>query len=598
MAENVLFDAWTMAEELPQPLKKIVEKSGGRNMSIKEEDCSCYNTAPRGRNAKLHPPTLRAVFQLALILNGDGAGAAGVQVNGEQNVRYFCMEYEKGTGRCAVVYNPVNGAFLGCRIENGFKRLQPVRRGSNAGEEYLAVLAYASTERADLYDQEFAGNFAVLKQQIKNGWDDPAAALHAAFICCDNLYQRITSKEYATRAALPLDQEALVRDNAMKFLPFYLAQSEVYRPDSRIHGKFQVLGAAERKKARTIAELKPVFQAGWECKEVSREKIPQLPDTYLVSPDTQIILESIVKTPSRFFMLTGGAGIGKTTDARIIAQVLGVPYYCFTCGPETDEMALLASVVPNMGKRPEQQEDFPVFEDMMMDPASALAQITGSYEEGIGSEEAFRKILDAAYQKGYGAAKAEKDFVMVESEIVRACREPSVIEIQEPSSIEKPGTLTRLNSLFDDGAATSLLTGEAIKRNPQTVVIMTTNLHYVGCQVFNESVLSRMNQIQHRGDLSPADMVARAMQKTDFRERDMLEKMAEAVEKIRKHLDREEIQGGVCGYREYENWIWGYMASGDIIESAKNAVLSKAALLEEDRSELMNAYIMPHFEAA
>ena len=38
---------------------------------------------------------------------------------------------------------------------------------------------------------------------------------------------------------------------------------------------------------------------------------------------------------------------------------------------------------------------------------------------------------------------------------------PSVIEIQEVSMIEKPGTLTRLNALFDDCAKTDLLIGVA-----------------------------------------------------------------------------------------------------------------------------------------
>ena len=83
-----------------------------------------------------------------------------------------------------------------------------------------------------------------------------------------------------------------------------------------------------------------------------------------------------------------------------------------------------------------------------------------------------------------------KRLLLKESEIVKACREPSVIEIQEPAMIEKPGTLTRLNSLFDDGAVTDLVNGEQIRRNPDTIVIMTTNLDYVGCQNFNQSVLS------------------------------------------------------------------------------------------------------------
>lgn len=70
----------------------------------------------------------------------------------------------------------------------------------------------------------------------------------------------------------------------------------------------------------------------------------------------------------------------------------------------------------------------------------------------------------------------------------------------------KTWTLTRLNSLFDDGAVTDLVNGEQIRRNPDTIVIMTTNLDYVGCQNFNQSVLSRMNLIQPKEALTEEEM--------------------------------------------------------------------------------------------
>lgn len=598
MPENRLFEAWTMETDLPEPFGEIVKSNGGKKLSVNEADCSCYNPMNHGKSAKLHPPILRALLQLARIFEGKDDGAAGVQRSAEQNTNYYCMEYPKEDGRCVMAYNPKNGTFKGCKVSDAYYNLQTVVRGVNAGEEYLAVLAYASIVDGELYNQEFQKNFEVLRKQMKNGWKRPEKAMRSAFICCDNLYRRISSMESIQSDAVPLEPEQLEAEGRMKYLPPYLVKSRIYSPNFLIYGEFQILGSSKTKRARTIAELKPVYQTGWKVHEESREKIPQLPEDYQVSIDAQKILESIVKTPARFFMMTGGAGVGKTTDAKIIAQVLGVPYYCFTCGPETDEMTLLASMIPNMRKKPESEPEFPIFEDMMMDPASALAQISGSYEDGIESAEAFQRILSTAFQKGYEAAKAEKDFVLVESEIIRACREPSVIEIQEPSSIEKPGTLTRLNSLFDDGAATNLLDGEMIRRHPETIVIMTTNMDYIGCQMFNESVLSRMNVIQHRGELSEEEMIIRAIQKTDFQETELLEKMASIVQKIHAHLIREEMQGGVCGYREFENWIWSYIASGNIVESVRDTVLSKAALIKEDREELMDTYVMPYFEAA
>ena len=109
-------------------------------------------------------------------------------------------------------------------------------------------------------------------------------------------------------------------------------------------------------------------------------------------------------------MMTGSAGVGKSTDAQIIAQVLGYPYYFFTCGPDTDELSLVASMVPNTRKDKERALSFPTCEDMLMDPASALKEMTGEYQCGISREEAFSEILSAVYEQGRQAAGKEKDF--------------------------------------------------------------------------------------------------------------------------------------------------------------------------------------------
>lgn len=596
MPEICLYSAWTMELALPQPFQNMVSRMKAKRVSCKETDCSCLNKRSQGKSARLHPPTLSAILGLIKIKAGEGTGACGIQKREE--VDYFLMEYGMQDGTHILVYNRRNGRFTGQRVTGGKKeKLLCVQKEKNTGEEFLALLAYASTlPVSTLYDMEFSENFQVLERQYKNGWKDPKQALQAAFLCCDNLYRRLTAPP---DEAVPLEKTQLYMEGKLDLLSDFKMALGVYEPNDHIWGKFEYLVAQEKMGAgnATIADMKKLYSCGWYVPDSSKDKIPSLPESYRVSEDAQEILQCIVDTPARMFMLTGGAGVGKTTDAKIIAQVLGLPYYVFTCGPDTDELTLLASTVPNMRTHQEELPQFPMFEDMMMDPATALSMVRGDYQEGISQEQAFRQMLEEAYKKGYEQAKQEKDFVLKESEIVKACREACVLEIQEPSAIEKPGTLVRLNSLFDDGACTDLIDGEKIVRNPNTVVIMTTNLNYAGCQTFNASVVSRMSLVQHREELSAEAMMQRVIEKTGFDDEEVLPFMVSTVQKIREHLEREEITGGICGYRELENWVWSFKTSGSLLKSVKNTVISKAALLPEDRKILMDTYIAPHLAA-
>lgn len=593
MAEISLYNTELMKLALPQPFDEMLRRSKGKRISCREEDCSSHNTRRKGKSARLHPPTLSALLRLIEIREGTAPGACGIHKNDE--ICYFLMEYEKPDGRYILVYNHKNGRFTGQRIVGEKKeKLLCVGEGKSSGEEYLALLAYASIiPGSPVYDGEFEACFQKLQNQYRQNWNNSGQALHLAFICCDNLYRRLTA---APEEAIPLEQSQLYQEGNPDFLASFKISLGVYEPNDHIWGKFEHLAVKvpDGKRKATIADMKKIYSCGWEVPEASKCRIPSLPESYRISEDAEEILQRIMDTPARMFMLTGSAGGGKTTDAKIIAQVLGLPYYVFTCGPDTDELTLLASTVPNMGHKETQVPDFPLFEDMMMDPATALSVVCGDYKEGISQEAAFGELLKAAYQKGYEQAKQEKDFLLKESEIVKACREACVLEIQEPSAIEKPGTLVRLNSLFDDGACTDLLNGETIVRNPNTIVIMTTNLNYAGCQAFNASVISRMALVQHRDDLSAEEMIKRAVERTGFDDMEILSFMASTVEKIREYLEREELQGGICGYRELESWIWSYKATGKLVRSVKNTVISKAALIPEDRKILMDTYIEPY----
>lgn len=593
---SALFETWTLQQELPEPFASLVRENGGKRTSVNAGDCSAYNTG-KAKSATLHPATLRAIFWLLDLMECRTSGAAGYQT-GNDGVNFYCMEYEKPDGRYAFIYNGKNGKIKGLRRQkNDEGPLPRVSEKESNGDEYLAFFAYMSINGdASLMDLEFASKFYDIRDHLEgmNALTD-RELLSCAFICCDNLYRRIEFGSMIGEGGIPLDDSQAMNP---EYLTSYFLNTGIYSPNEVDYGEFEILSVRPLLREMTLRELKGKFHQGRTYPDEYRRMIPSLPDYYRVNTETQEILSMIVNTPARFFMLAGESGAGKTTDSKIIAQALGYPHFVFTCGPNTEETSLMVSILPNVDNCKLPEERWPMMEDILMDPASAVAELTGMYQENMESETAFRKILEEIYQRGYDRAKGEKDFIKKESTIIQACRMPSVIEIQEVSMIEKPGTLTRLNALFDDCAKTDLLNGEIIERHPDTVVILTTNLDYVGCQMFNESVLSRMNLIQHRKGMNAKDMAKRAVERTGCINSVIVHEMAQIVANIHEYLTKKQIQGGVCGYRELENWVWSYLASGDLVKASYHTVVSKASPYPEDREEILNTYILPYYEAA
>ena len=219
-----------------------------------------------------------------------------------------------------------------------------------------------------------------------------------------------------------------------------------------------------------------------------------------------------------------------------------------------------------------------------MDPATALSKVSGEYKEGISEDEAFSAILAKIAETKAEVQEKEKDFVMVESEIIKGCEYPSIIEIQEPACISKQATLVALNSLFDGGKTITLLDGTEIERNPNSIFVFTTNSNYRGCREFNESVLSRMEEIIDYDIPTINEMVDRVIKKTgiDESERPNLELMAQVVRDIQQYCKENMISGGVCCTREYENWVRAYMVKGNMKEAAKYAIISKVSSDQEE----------------
>ena len=164
---SALFETWTLKQELPEPFARSVRENGGKRTSVKEGDCSIYNTG-KAKSATLHAPTLRAILWLIDLMGCRGSGAAGFQT-GNEEVNFYCMEYEKTDGKYALVYNSKNGKVKGLRMKNNtVEPLPPVSEKESNGEEYMALFAFISLDGiGNLADREFASHFYDIRSHLK-----------------------------------------------------------------------------------------------------------------------------------------------------------------------------------------------------------------------------------------------------------------------------------------------------------------------------------------------------------------------------------------------------------------------------------------------
>lgn len=92
MAEIKLFDTWTFQEEMPEPFSRFLQKEGLRKTTTMVECLSQYN---QGRQATLHPPTLRAMLNIAGIYLKGSCGDERWKISGPVSVR--CAESRTGS---------------------------------------------------------------------------------------------------------------------------------------------------------------------------------------------------------------------------------------------------------------------------------------------------------------------------------------------------------------------------------------------------------------------------------------------------------------------------------------------------------------------
>ena len=572
---------------------------------------------------------IKAVHAMCRCMNGTGEGAVG-QIDANKSV----AEYKSSVGPDAyhlVVFDAASGSALASVYDKNTELIEqyvahPSQRDGAA--IFFALMPFLMS------DAEFDETFQEYYDQFIAGYPDMAKATESMAILCDNAYRRIKDDTCPAHINITVDKSG----NLMRVSQGQL-DSGSFVPTSVTAGEFTIFaktGPAVIKKAGVVVEHtdfvgKYPLTPGRTLSALELSLIPKLPEWYIIPPEVVDICKHAQKTTGRpmqmrNFLLRGPAGTGKTMGAKAIAAGLGLPYMKYTCSanteifdftgmifPETDavstgspELDREREILKSMGgisyANVAKLMRFPDLDDMDYDPAGVYQALTGVENLAATVQDCMSVVLEKVTEKVQALSKraenrqsSGQNYTYVETDFVKALKHGYLVEVQEPSTIIQPGVLVGLNSLLEQEGSITLPTGEIIRRHPDTVVIVTTNVSYEGCRSMNQSVVDRMSLVKDIELPEPEVMVQRAMAVTGCADEYLVSQMVQVVNDMADYCRKNSITDGACGMRSLIDWVISAEISGDPYLSAKYTVISKATADEEDREALITTILDPMF---
>lgn len=572
---------------------------------------------------------IKAVHAMCRCMNGTGEGAVG-QIDTNKSV----AEYKSSVGPDAyhlVVFDAASGSALASVYDKNTELIEqyvahPSQRDGAA--IFFALMPFLMS------DAEFDETFQEYYDQFIAGYPDMAKATESMAILCDNAYRRIKDDTCPAHINITVDKSG----NLMRVSQGQL-DSGSFVPTSVTAGEFTIFaktGPAVIKKAGVVVEHtdfvgKYPLTPGRTLSALELSLIPKLPEWYIIPPEVVDICKHAQKTTGRpmqmrNFLLRGPAGTGKTMGAKAIAAGLGLPYMKYTCSANTEifdftgmifpETDVVSTGSPELDREREILKSMggisyanvaklmllPDLDDMDYDPAGVYQALTGVENLAATVQDCMSVVLEKVTEKVQALSKraenrqsSGQNYTYVETDFVKALKHGYLVEVQEPSTIIQPGVLVGLNSLLEQEGSITLPTGEIIRRHPDTVVIVTTNVSYEGCRQMNQSVVDRMSLVKDIDLPEPEVMVQRAMAVTGCADEYLVSQMVQVVNDMADYCRKNSITDGACGMRSLIDWVISAEISGDPYLSAKYTVISKATADEEDREALITTILDPMF---
>ncbi len=570
--DNQLFGFFVREEEIKnEALKKVVDS---------KRVPSAYSMHASGASyATISVPmanALVALWQMKRIIGDGGIGERSGSSIVEHHVSSeICeiakLDYSTGLFR-AVVYNKEDDVYSPYVLPR-----EKSRKKSNGGE-----LIWMALYPLLMRDPEFNTQFDTFCACGNADFSDAHMSKKTLAILCDNIYRTIkqggielTIEESLT---IPTISETMIAGGTLT-------------PETVVIGTMPILSGTVSDSVR-ISGVKSVKHEAYyplsERELSSREKllVPALPEWYVMPQQVvDAVLHAsettISASPMRNFMFRGAAGSGKTKAAIAFASLVQRPYVSFTCSSNTEIFDFIGQMIPCEANG----EKMPTMKEARYDPYTAYAKLTGSEFESENYEECSKRCIEIMKDNAMITSATGQRYKYVVTDFLNAIKNGWVVEIQEPNVIAQPGVLTGLNALLE-GEQITLLTGEVIKRHPDAVVIVTTNVDYEGCRDMNQSVVDRMDMVFDMNTPTKEIMFERAKEKTGFEDDQLLAKMVDVTCDISEWLANRSITDGTCGMRSLLAWVESVKITNNPYRSAQHTIISKTTNSADDRDSV------------
>ena len=549
---------------------------------------------------------MKAVLQVCGQLASKHPGGVG-----SQN-QYGIAEYKSSNSPeeyHLAIYDCTTGQIL-ASVYNDTTGINESYNGGPKGRDCAAIIA--AMFPALLKDEEFRRYLFKVYDDFMDDFPNIDETKKYMGILCDNVYRRVMDESCPAHLPLNIDKSGNI---------FRVSQTHIesgkYIPKDIFSGWFHIFtenpGTAVISSNTEISHTDFVGKYCYSSRSLSsyeKALVPELPDWYVIPAEVVDICEHAQATtgkPSqmRNFLLRGPAGTGKTMGAKAIAAGLGLPYVKYTCSANSEIYDFIGSVLPDFdaAKRSETNIDadsyealaaslgLPGIDDMDYDPAGVYERITGTANPEATAQDCMSVLLDIVVKESGRAKKTSgsPSYKYQETDFIKALRYGYVVELQEPTTIMQPGVLVGLNSLLEQEGNITLPTGEVIRRHPDAVVVVTTNVTYEGCRGLNQSVLDRMSLVRDV-EMPPVEvMTKRAMNVTGADDENLVEQMVRVVLSMEDYCRKNSIGDGCIGMRSLIDWINSTMITDDPYRSALYTVVSKATADERDREALITS---------